>query len=396
MRSNKIMMVAGEASGDLHGTRLMEEIQRLDSEIHFWGVGGKGMERRGMELLYRSESLSVVGITEVLFKLRFTLKVLNDLKAALEREKPDLVILIDFPDFNLRLAKAAHQKGIPVLYYISPQVWAWRPGRVKQIARWVEKIIVFFPFEVPIYEAAGADVEWVGHPLLDIVKPTLSEEEAFRRFGIEPGRRMVGLLPGSRVHEVDRLLPNLLGAAELIQKEIPEVRFIMPLAPGLSQTVFLPWLEKASIPVNVVEGWTYDVMNISELLITASGTATLEGGILGKPMVIVYRVSFLSYLIGRLLIRVEHIGLSNLVAGKGIAPELIQGDVNPERIAREALRILKDRGLRDEMARSMTRVRENLGDPGAAGRAARIVLSMLHKEDSRVQGAKDSSEILKN
>jgi len=382
MKSKKILMVAGEVSGDLHGALLMEAIHHIDPEVHFFGVGGERLARGGMKLLYPSQSLSVVGITEVLFKIRSILKALRGLKQSLDQERPDLAILIDFPDFNLRLAKIAHRKGIPILYYISPQVWAWRPKRVKLIAQWVKKVVVLFPFEVPIYEAAGVDVEWVGHPLLDIVKPTLSKEVAFQRFGLDPKRRIIALLPGSRIHEVKRLLPLLLASAQLLQKEILDLQFIIPLAPGIHETTLSPWMRNISIPVKVVEGWTYDVMNLAELLITASGTATLEAAILGKPMVIVYKVSFLSYWIGRALIQVDHIGLVNLVAGKEIAPELIQNDVNPQKIAEEAIRILRDPILCRRMTNSMVVVRQSLGEPGAVQRAAAIVTSLLNEANA--------------
>lgn len=382
MKSKKILLVAGEVSGYLHGAHLVEAIHRIDPEVQFFGVGGDGLEKKGMKLLYHAHSLSVVGITEVLFKLRSVLKALQGLKVSLDRERPDLIILIDFPDFNLRLAKIAHRKGIPVLYYISPQVWAWRPKRVKLIAQWVKKMVVLFPFEVPLYKAAGVDVEWVGHPLLDIVRPTLSKEEAFQQFGLDPQWTTVGLLPGSRIHEVERLLPPLLASTHLLQKEIPKLQFIIPLAPGISKMTLSPWMRNISASVKVVEGWAYDVMNLSELLITASGTATLEGAILGKPMVIVYRVSLPSYWIGRALIRVKSIGLVNLVAGKEIAPELIQDDVTPLRIAEEALRILKDPILSQQMTESMAEVRQGLGEPGAAQRAARIVTSLLHEAEA--------------
>jgi lipid-A-disaccharide synthase len=378
MKPKKILLAAGEASGDLHGAHLVEAIHQIDPEVQLLGLGGEHLERKGMKLLYHSHSLSVVGITEVLFKLRAILKALKGLKESLDREKPNLIILIDFPDFNLRLAKIAHQKGIPVLYYISPQVWAWRRGRVRVIAERVKKMVVFFPFEVPLYKAAGVDVEWVGHPLLDIVKPTLSKEEAFGQFGLDPQRRTIGLLPGSRIQEVDRLLPPLLGSAHLLQQEIPDLQFVIPMAPGFTEETLSPWMRNSSAPVKLIQGRTYDVMNISELLILASGTATLEGAILGKPMIIVYKVSLLSSWVGRAMIRVNHIGLANLVAGKGIAPELIQKDVNPKRIAEEALRILRDSVLQQKMVESLKEVRQRLGNPGAAQRAARIVMSMLH------------------
>jgi lipid-A-disaccharide synthase len=382
MASKKILMVAGEASGDLHGAHLMEAIHRIDPEIQFLGVGGEHLEREGMKLLYHSQSLSVVGITEALFKLKTVLKALQGLKESLDRERPDLIILIDFPEFNLRLAKIARRKGIPVLYYISPQVWAWRPGRVKVIAERVKKIVVFFPFEVPLYQAAGVDVEWVGHPLLDIAKPSLSKEVAFERFGLDPERRTIGLLPGSRMNEVERLLPPLLASAQLLQQEISDLQFVIPLASGFTETTLSPWMRNSPVPVKLIEGWNYDVMNISELLIMASGTATLEGAILGKPMIIIYKVSLLSSWVGRAMIRVNHIGLVNLVAGKRIAPELLQKDVNPKRIADEALRILKDPSLGERMAESMAQVRQSLGEPGAAQRAARIVTSMIREGEA--------------
>ena len=377
MKSKKILLVAGEVSGDLHGSHLVEAIQSIDPEIQFFGVGGEGLKRVGMKLLYPSQSLSVVGITEVLLKLRPILRALRGLKKSLDRERPDLIILVDFPDFNLRLAKIAHRRGIPILYYVSPQVWAWRPKRIKLIARLVKKMIVLFPFEVPLYEAAGVDVEWVGHPLLDTVRPALSKEKAFQQLGLDPKRRTIGLLPGSRMHEVKRLLPPLLASADVLQREIPDLQFVVPLAPGIPKTILSPWMKNISVPVIVVEGFTYDAMNLSDLLIVASGTATLEGAILGKPMVIIYKVSLLSYWIARALIRVDHIGLVNLVAEKEIAPELIQRDVNPRRIADEAFRILRDPLLSRKMVESMGEVRQKLGEPGAAQRAAHIVLSLM-------------------
>jgi lipid-A-disaccharide synthase len=377
IRSKKILMVAGEVSGDLHGAHLMESIRSIDPGVRFFGVGGQGMERMGMKILFSSQSLSVVGITEVFFRLGTILRVLRGLKEFLDRERPDLVILIDYPDFNFRVARIAHERKIPILYYISPQVWAWRSGRVRQIRRWVKKMVVFFPFEVPIYERAGVDVAWVGHPLIDIVKPTLSKEEAWERFGLDPGKRLVGLLPGSRTHEVRRLLPALLGAAARLKERIPGIQFAIPRAPGIPAEAFTGWMKEASVSARIVEGCPYDVMNLSDLLVIASGTATLEGAILGKPMVIVYKVSALSYWIGRVLISVDHIGLVNLVGEERIAPELIQKDANPEKIAHEAFQILNDPVRYREMSGAMDRVRQRLGEPGAAERAARIVCALL-------------------
>ncbi|MGQ9647499.1 MAG: lipid-A-disaccharide synthase [Thermodesulfobacteriota bacterium] len=381
MNPRKILMVAGEASGDLHGAHLVEAVRQINPEVQFFGIGGDNLARTGMKLLYHCRALSVVGLTEVAFKIFPILKALREVKQSLDRERPSLVILIDFPDFNLRLAKTVCQKGIPVLYYISPQVWAWRQGRVKLISERVKKMIVFFPFEVRLYQAAGVDVEWIGHPLVDIVKPALAKEEAFQKFDLDPQKRTIGLLPGSRIHEVKRLLPPLLETADLLKQEISDLQFVIPLAPGLGEENLSPWMRARGIPVKLIGGSTYDVMNISELLILASGTATLEAALLGKPMIIIYKVSFFSYWVGKAMIRVKHIGLVNLVAGKTIAPELIQKEVNPQRMAAEALRILKDSSLRQKMVESMAEVRERLGEPGATQRAARIVLSMLRGEN---------------
>jgi len=382
MKPKKILLVAGEVSGDLHGSHLVEAIQSAAPEIQFFGVGGEGLKKTGMKLLYPSQSLSVVGVTEVFLKLRTILKALRGLKKSIDQERPDLVILIDFPDFNLQLARIVHRRGIPILYYISPQVWAWRPKRIELIARLVKKMIVLFPFEAPLYEAAGVDVEWVGHPLLDTVRPTLPKEKAFQQFGLDPKRRIVGLLPGSRMREVERLLPPLLASAHLLQEGIPDLQFVIPLAPGISKATLSPWMKNISVPVAVVEGFTYDVMNLSELLIAASGTATLEGAILGKPMIIIYKVSLVSSWIGRALIRVDHVGLVNLVAEKEIAPELLQKEVNPQRIADEAFRILRDPILSRKMIESMNAVRQKLGEPGAAQRAAHIVVSLLQEGEA--------------
>ncbi|RPJ11273.1 MAG: lipid-A-disaccharide synthase [Deltaproteobacteria bacterium] len=387
MKSKKVLMVAGEASGDLQGAHLVEAIHRIDPGVQFFGVGGERLERAGMRLLYPSQSLSVMGIVEVLPKIRTILKALRTLRQCLGQERPDLVVLIDFPDFNLRVARYACRRKVPVVYYISPQVWAWRSGRVKQIARWVRKMIVLFPFEVPIYEKAGVDVEWVGHPLLDIVRPALSRDEAYRRFGLDPQRPAIGLLPGSRMGEIERLLPRILAAARLLRQALPALQFVLPLAPNLNRPMVSSFLEKSPVPVTLVEGFTYDVMNIAELLIAASGTATLEGAVLGKPMVIIYRVSGLSYWIGRALIRVPHIGMANLVAAKRIVPELIQDDVQPQRIAEECLRFLRNPDLLQQTKEAMAEVRNRLGEPGAADRAARIIYSFL--EEAKVSPGSD-------
>ena len=373
----KILLIAGETSGDLHGAHLIEAIRRIDPEILFFGMGGDHLKRVGMKLLYHCKSISVVGITEVLLKLRSIIKAFKILGQSLENERPDLIILIDFPDFNLRFAKLAQKKNIPVVYYISPQIWAWRPKRIRGIAKTVKKMIVLFNFELPIYKSAGVDVEWIGHPLLDLVKPKLSQDQAFQQFKLDPRKLSIALLPGSRDHEVKRLLPPLIEASKIIISKIPNLQFLIPLAPSLSKSTIIPYLSNLSFPITIVEGFTYDVMNISHLLITASGTATLEGAILKKPMIIVYKVSLLSYLLGRIMIKVNHIGLVNLVAGKTVVPELIQKDVNPKKIAEEALKILEDQDLYRKISEELSNVRIRLGQSGASDRAARLITSLL-------------------
>lgn len=377
----KILLSAGEVSGDLHGAHLVEAIRKMDPRIRFFGMGGKFLKSTGMEILIEAHRLSVVGITEVLSKIPTVLMALRKLRNWMERERPDLMILIDFPEFNLRLAKIAYHLRIPVVYYISPQIWAWRKGRVKLIAKYVRKMIVLLPFEVPFYEKEGVDVSWVGHPLLDIVKPTLLREEALRKFGLDPGKRTIGLLPGSRPAEVRRHLPVLLRSALLLQKEIPDLQFVIPLAPAIPEIEVRSLIERNSLEVKMVKGFVYDVMNLSELLLLASGTATLEATLLEKPMVILYKVSLLSYWIGKGLIQVKHIGLVNLLAGQEIVKELIQKEATPEKIAKEALRLLKNQTLYQKVVTSLQTIRKNLGEPGAAQKAAQIILSLLKKNE---------------
>lgn len=375
--AKKILLVTGEASGDLYGAHLIKAIHRINPYIKFFGIGGDSLKESGMELLFHSKLLSVVGITEVISKISNIINAMSILKKSLDKEKPDLVILIDFPDFNLRFAKSVKKRGIPVVYYISPQIWAWRPKRIHLIAKRVDKMIVFLPFEVPLYEAAGIDVQWIGHPLIDLVKPVFTKEIAFRRFGLSPEKTIIALLPGSRSHEVKRHIQPMIGASKILQSKIPDLQFVIPLAPGISMSSIMPFLGGIDSSFKIIQGFTYDIMNISDLLITASGTATLEGAIIGKPMVIIYKVSLISYWIGRLMIKVDKIGLVNLVSGKKVVPELIQNDANPYRIAQEAFSILKNPNTYQQMKNEISKVRFMLGQPGASDRAAQIITSLL-------------------
>lgn len=373
----KIMIVAGEASGDLHGSRVIEAMKRLDPELHVYAVGSERLRRAGAEMIVDSSELSVVGITEVFARMGNLLKAYWQVKKFIQMSGLSLLILIDFPDFNLLLARAANGAGVPILYYISPQVWAWRPGRVKTIARRVKKIAVIFPFEVPIYRKAGLDVEFVGHPLLDLLGSNRQDLYIPEKMEGDP---LVALLPGSRPGEVQRLLPEMAWAAKILTATKPGARFILPAAPTVKVQELEKFLPHDSVPISVIEGKTYEALMAANLAVVASGTATLETAILGKPMVIAYRVSPLSYWVGRAMVKVDWVGLVNIVAGRKVVPELLQGEARGERIAAEVLRILDDEPYRKEMLGGLAEVREKLGTPGAAERVARMALEMIRNQ----------------
>ncbi len=372
--------MAGEASGDLHGANLAWEIREQDPSIVLYGVGSVRMREAGVQILADASEISVVGVTEVLTHVGAIRRVYVTLKKFLQRERPDLVILIDFPDFNILLGKAARNLGIPVLYYISPQVWAWRKGRIKTIAGLVKAIIVVFPFEVPLYEKAGVDVRFVGHPLADVVKSDLTKVEARNDLGLAPDRRTVALLPGSRKSEISHLLPDMLSAARILSYRLPELQFILPIAPTLDSEFVRAFVGQAGVPLRIVAGRVYDVLRASDAAMVASGTATLETGLMGVPMVIMYRVSPLSYFIGKRIIDVDHIGLVNIVAGKRIVPELVQHEVTPEKIADAVTRMLEDRDYYNRICVDLAEVKTRLGEAGASRRAALVVRELLARD----------------
>ena len=375
----KILIVAGETSGDLHGAHLVKAALSLDPNLHFYGIGGEYLRSMGTEVVFDNAQVAVVGIVEVLSKLGSIYRIFRWLKKSLDRDKPALAILIDFPDFNLRLAKEANKRGIPVFYYISPQVWAWRKGRVKKIAKLVHKLVVILPFEVSFYRERGIDCEFVGHPLTDIVKPHLSKEKALDKFRLDKDKRTIGLLPGSRRDEVQNLLPVLLKSAHLLLRDFPNLQFVIPIAPAIDRLEVEKYIADSNVDIRVVGEHTYDVLNICDLIITASGTATLEAAIMNTPMIIIYKVSFLSYLVGRLLVKVKDIGLVNLVAEKRIVPELIQGQASPVNIFNEASRMLKNPHLLFVIRDELEKVREKLGNPGTSQRAAQILYRVIHQ-----------------
>jgi lipid-A-disaccharide synthase len=373
----RVLIIAGEASGDLHGANLVKAFRRIAPEVRFCGIGGENLKKAGTELLFHNAHLAVVGIVEVLTKLRAILRALGRIKDLLAKEHVDLAILIDFPDFNLHVATHLKRRGVPILYYISPQIWAWRGWRVRKIKRLVAKMAVILPFESAIYREKGVDVAFVGHPLLDFVRPRLGPEEFLNRLGLDSKRRIIGLFPGSRDHEVRRLLPIMLEAARAMMHRFPDLFFLVSVAPDIDRQKVWGLVRNHDLPARTIEDNQYDAMAVSELLVVASGTVTLEAAILNTPMVILYRVSPLTYGIGRMMARVDHIGLVNLVAGKTVAPELIQGSASPERIAREALSILIDKEHCATMKSGLGAVKDKLGTPGASERVARLALGLM-------------------
>ena len=346
-------------------------------DLEFYAMGGEKLRAAGARIVFDIAELSVMGITEVVVHLGKLYRVFSSLKAFLKNDRPDLLILVDYPDFNLRLAKAAKKYRIPVLYYISPQIWAWRTSRLKQIGTLVTKMIVVFPFELPLYERAGIDASFVGHPLLDILQVTRPKEDSTRHFGLDEHKTTIGLLPGSRLSEVKKLLPPMIEAAQHLTEHFSSLQFIVPIAPGLEKKEIEQLLERATVPITAVSDSIYDVIDSSYLVIVASGTATLETALLATPMVIVYKMSPLSYLIGKTLIKVPYIGMANIIAGKKIVPELIQGAATPGNIAAEVTRMLKDTPYYQNISAELAAIKKKLGEPGASQRAAQIAVNML-------------------
>lgn len=372
------MIVAGEASGDIYGAHLVLAIKNLAPNIRFFGLGGPEMKKAGVRIMYQLSALAVVGITEIIPRIRYIFQALRKLKKALKVTPPDLVILIDYPGFNLNLAKKAHSLGIPVLYYIPPQVWAWREGRVKKIAKRVDRVAVILPFEKEFYTKYGIKVEYVGHPLLDDTLPEIDKEKIKESLdiGFERGP-ILGLLPGSRAEETVRMMPVMIGAAEIISCYYPRLYCVLPLASTVSEEVIRPYLKDANIDIKVNRSDTKTILKIADLALIASGTATLEAAIMETPMVITYKLSPLSYILGRFLVKVSNIGLVNLVAGKAIVPEFIQGEATTQRLAEEGLAILKDDRLREDMKKGLKLVHDQLGQGGASNKVAHIAGEMM-------------------
>ena len=373
-----IMMVAGEASGDMHGAKLVAAMREQATDISICGIGGPALAMQGMEILYDSSRLAVVGIVEVISHFRFIREAMQSLEKRLREQPPQLLILIDYPDFNLILAKKARRLGIPVFYYISPQVWAWRSGRVKTIKKRVDRMAVILPFEKDFYQKRGMAVEYVGHPLTDTVRAAIPRAEFLQSLGIAQDSTVIGILPGSRKREIAVMLPIFLAAAKQMQAQMVKPVFLLPLAPTLSENDLIAHgLAEAGVEVRVIRENRYDLMAACDAVMAASGTVSLELAILDVPMVISYRVSPLTYFLGRRLIKIQYASLVNLVAGREVVPELLQDDAEPEKIATATMLLVADQTERTRQLAGLDEVRKKLGGAGASAKAAKLALETI-------------------
>lgn len=375
----KIMIVTGEASGDLHGANLVRAIKEQESGHHFFGMGGTELRDAGVDICFDSDRVSVVGIVEVFAHLGDIYQGQKLLRKKLLVERPDLLILVDLPDFNLLLAKKAKKIGIPVFYYICPQVWAWRSGRVKALAERVDTLGVILPFEEPFFNARGLNATYVGHPLLDSVRTDKKRDEFLNEHKIEAGRKIIGLLPGSRKREVTSLLPIFLQAAELVARGLNEkVTFLIPKAPSVAAEIFEDaGIDLCNADVRLIEGERYNLMSSCDCVVAASGTVTLELALLHIPMVVTYRLSPFTYRIAKALVKLNHFSLVNLIAERAVVPELLQEEVNGENISRELLLLLNAFENKKVMVDGLNLVNSRLGAKGASSKAATAALKML-------------------
>jgi lipid-A-disaccharide synthase len=378
MAKRRILVVTGEASGDRHAARLIAALRAEAPEIEWevFGSGGAEMRAAGAETLVDVRELAIMGLLEVLRALPLFRRVFRQLREAARTRRPDAVILVDWPEFNLRLAKRLARDGHRIFYYISPQIWAWRTYRIRTIRRHVEQMLVILPFEKEFYERHGVEVEYVGHPLLDSIRVTSSRAEFCQRHGLDPARRIIALLPGSRHSEIRYILPPLLETVERLRHEHPDWQAILPLARTFSRA------EVATVPgLTIIENETANAIAAADLAVVASGTATLETAIIGTPLIVVYRASNLNWRIFHPLIRVPWVGMPNLIAGKEIAPELLQDDLTAPRLTAEITRLLGDPEQLAATRLELARVRERLGESNASARAARSIIDRLRNEE---------------
>ena len=368
------MIIAGEASGDLQAAYLIKSLKTINPHIEFFGLGSKKMQEQGVKTIYDMSQLAVVGFFEVIKLLGAFKKIFAKLTALLDSGRPDAVILVDYPGFNLRFAKVAKEKNIPVIYYISPKIWAWGRGRIAEIKKYVDKMIVIFGFEENLYKEAGVKVSFVGHHFLDIVKPEWKKEETIKHLHLSHLSVKIALLPGSREKEIIQHLPVMLKACQYIKKGLPNAEFILSRRKELNPMLYNKIIKRSKIKPHSLDDRPYEIMDTADLVIVSSGSATLETAIMEKPMVIVYKTSLLTWLLASNLVKIPNIGLVNVVANKRMVPELVQFNATPQNIARKSLNILNDKKLYHEIKENLRQVKAKLGEPGAADRAAHIIL----------------------
>ena len=371
----RILISAGEASGDLYAGAVTRGIKQLNPEAEVFGMGGDCLREAGGEVLFDIKDHSLMGFVEVLKKLPDVWKLRNAFIDLMEKRKPDVLLTIDYPGFNMRLAKLAKERGINVVYFIAPQVWAWRPGRAADVAKVTDKIACIFPFECDFYKSYGADIEFIGHPLVDTVKPSLSRKEAEELAGKRTGHPLILLMPGSREMEIQRLLPVMLDAVKILKQKRPELDFAIPRAATIAKEILEDSVRQAGLNIRLIEGHNYDVMSVADLAIVTSGTVTLEAAMCGLGCEILYKSSPVSFWIAKRVVKIPNIGLPNIVAGRQIEPELLQDDCTPENISSTALELLEPERFA-QLQRDLLEVKEKLGEPGAVKRVAELVLRM--------------------
>ena len=374
----KILISAGEASGDIHAAAVTAALKKIDSAIEVFGMGGDALRAAGGEVLFDIKDHGVMGFVEVIKKLPDLFKLRSDFARVMDERKPDCLVVVDYPGFNMKLAKVAHDKGIPVVSYIAPSAWAWNKGRAKNVAKIVDKVACIFPFEYDVYEEAGAPVEFVGHPLLDIVHPTMERAEAEAWAGKEAGHPLVLLMPGSRLMEIEKMLPTLLEVAKLLKKQLPEVQFAMPRAGTIPLELLQSKIKASGLEIKITEGHNYDLFSVADLALATSGTVTLEAALCGLPSVIVYRTSALNAFIARRVINIPNIGLPNIVAGRQILPELLQEDFTPANVANTAVELLAPE-RRPQLEANLAYMKARLGEPGAVNRVAQLILRIAEE-----------------
>jgi len=377
MTEKKILIVAGEPSGDLHASNLVKNLKTLNPDLRFFGLGGNLSKSAGVDIICDISSLAIIGLADALKNIFTVGRVYKSILRKIDLERPDLAILVDYPGFNLRLAKELKDRAIPVVYYISPQVWAWGRDRINIIKKCVDKIIVFFKFEEELYKTYDVHAEFVGHPLIDSVKVSRPKNDTLAKYGLSKDKAVIALLPGSRSSEISSLLGVMTRSCRMINERMKNTQFVIAKYPGLPMAMYEDAVKNSGLDIKIAEGDTYNVVGASDFAIVASGTATLETAIIGTPLVIVYKVNLLTYLIYKFVATIPLLGIVNIIAGREIAPEFLQYNAEPAKISSAVLAILSDAGKLKTMREELAGVKSSLGSPGAGMRAARAVLSAI-------------------